>query len=51
MGGYEIGRVTVFEGEHQYSIPSSIALKDYKYILYWCKPFSVKVGDAQLFED
>jgi hypothetical protein len=35
MGGYEIGRVAVFEGEHQYSIPSSIALKDYKYILYW----------------
>ena len=50
-GGYEIGKVTVFEGEHQYNLPASIALMDYKYILYWCKPFSVKVGDALLFDD
>ena len=51
MGGYEIGQVLVFEGAHQYELPSSIALMDYKYILYWCKPFSVKVGDALLFDD
>lgn len=51
MGGYEIGQVFVFEGAHQYELPSSIALMDYKYILYWCKPFSVKVGDALLFDD
>ena len=50
-GGYEIGKVTVFEGAHQYNLPASIALMDYKYILYWCKPFSVKVGDALLFDD
>ena len=50
-GGYEIGEVTVFEGAHQYNLPASIALMDYKYILYWCKPFSVKVGDALLFDD
>ena len=50
-GGYEIGKVTIFEGAHQYNLPASIALMDYKYILYWCKPFSVKVGDALLFDD
>lgn len=48
-GGYEIGKVTVFEGPHQYILPPSIMLRDYIYILYWCKPFTVKVGDAQLF--
>ncbi|MGC6422275.1 MAG: hypothetical protein ACON47_10230 [Flavobacteriaceae bacterium] len=51
LGGFEIGMVTVFEGAHQYSLPDTIALMDFKYILYWCKPFSVKVGDAQIFED
>ena len=50
-GGYEIGKVNVFEGAHQYNLAASIALMDYKYILYWCKPFSVKVGDALLFDD
>lgn len=49
-GAYEIGKVTVFEGEHSYSLPASFGLMDYKYILYWCKPFNVKVGDAQLFD-
>jgi len=49
-GAYEIGKVTVFEGEHSYTLPSSFGLMDYKYILYWCKPFNVKVGDTQLFD-
>ena len=49
-GAYEIGPVTVFQGAHEYSLPSSIALMDYQYILYWCKPFNVKVGEAQLFD-
>lgn len=49
--GYEVGRVGVFSGAHSYSLPSSIGLTDYKYLLYWCKPFRVKVGDAQLFDN
>ena len=49
--GYEVGKVTVFQGEHNYTLPKSIDLMDYKYLLYWCKPFRVKVGDAQLFDD
>ena len=48
--GYEVGEVTVFAGAHSYNLPSSINLMDYKYLLYWCKPFRVKVGDAQLFD-
>ena len=48
--GYEVGAVSIFTGEHSYTLPASIGLMDYKYLLYWCKPFRVKVGDAQLFE-
>ncbi|MGB1448742.1 MAG: DM13 domain-containing protein [Flavobacteriaceae bacterium] len=49
--GSEVGKVSVFSGAHSYSLPTSIGLMDYKYLLYWCRPFRVKVGDAQLFED
>lgn len=50
-GGYEIGKVSVLNGAHHYTLPTSIKLMDYKYILYWCKPFRVKIGDGQIFED
>ena len=43
----EIGKVTVFNGAHEYDLPG-IGLNDYSYIVYFCKPFNVKVGDAQL---
>jgi hypothetical protein len=43
----EIGPVEIFSGSHQYTI-SDTRLKDYNYLLYWCKPFEVKVGDAQI---
>lgn len=46
-GAIEIGRVNVFNGEHSYQI-SNAEINDYKYILYWCKPFSVKVGHGQI---
>lgn len=49
--GYEVGKVSVFSGAHSYTLPASIGLMDYKYLLYLCKPFRVKVGDAQLFDD
>ncbi len=45
---YEIGPVTVFQGAHFYDLPGSIGLYDYNYILYWCKPFNVKVGEGQI---
>ena len=48
--GYEVSLVTVFSGAHIYTLPASIGLMDYKYLLYWCRPFRVKVGDAQIFD-
>lgn len=45
---FEIGAVTVFEGVHEYKLPNTISLADYKYVLYWCKPFRVKVGEGEI---
>jgi hypothetical protein len=45
---HEIGPVTVFQGAHYYDLPASISIYDYSYILYWCKPFGVKVGEGQI---
>jgi hypothetical protein len=45
---YEIGPVTVFQGIHSYNLPSTISIYDYSYILYWCKPFGVKVPEGQI---
>ncbi len=46
-GAYEIGAVTEYSGSHSYELPNSIQLMDYEYVLYFCKPFNVKVGDGQ----
>ena len=43
----EIGEVKVFKGAHRYTIGGDIALNQYKYLLYYCKPFNVKVGDGE----
>ncbi|PQJ69642.1 hypothetical protein [Polaribacter butkevichii] len=45
-GALEIGKVTVFKGEHSYTINNQ-GINNYKYLLYWCKPFGVKVGDGK----
>jgi len=44
---FEIGRVDVFEGAHSYEI-ENVGLTDYDYVLYFCKPFRVKVGDVKI---
>lgn len=49
-GAYEVGAVTVFKGAHSYTLDSSIELMDYQYILFWCKPFNVKVGEAKIYD-
>lgn len=41
----EIGKVTTFSGAHLYEI-MNVGLNDYSHVLYYCKPFSVKVGDG-----
>ncbi len=44
----EIGAVQIFSGAHSYTIENT-GINDYNYILYFCKPFNVKVGDGEIF--
>jgi hypothetical protein len=46
-GALEIGKVTTFSGAHSYTI-NDVDIKDYDYLLYFCKPFRVKVGDGKI---
>jgi len=46
-GAFEIGKVEAFSGAHSYELPSTVGIMDYEYVLYFCKPFNVKVGDGQ----
>ncbi|CAM1344330.1 Ig-like domain-containing protein [Tenacibaculum amylolyticum] len=43
----EVSPVSVFNGSHTYVIENT-DINDFSYLLYWCKPFSVKVGDAEI---
>lgn len=43
----EIGAVEVFSGEHTYTLPD-IGLNDYQFLVYFCKPFNIKVGDGEI---
>ncbi|MEZ5041928.1 MAG: Ig-like domain-containing protein [Saprospiraceae bacterium] len=47
-GAYEIGAVATFKGAHAYELPITVGLNTYKYVLYFCKPFRVKVGDGEI---
>lgn len=46
-GALEVGEVAVFSGAHSYTLPDDVGINDYQYVLYYCKPFSVKVGDGE----
>lgn len=46
-GALEIEKVTTFNGAHSYTIPNA-ELETYNYVLYFCKPFNVKVGDGEI---
>lgn len=48
-GAYEIGRVETFSGAHNYEI-TGVAIDDYRYVLYFCKPFNIKVGVGEITE-
>ena len=41
----EIQKVAVFSGAHSYEV-EGVGISDYQYLLYWCKPFNVKVGEG-----
>jgi hypothetical protein len=44
---YEIGMVNTFEGAHEFIIEDGIGINDYSHVLYFCKPFNVKIGDGE----
>jgi len=46
----EISEVTVFNGAHSFEIPD-VGINDYSHLLYFCKPFNVKVGDGEILEE
>lgn len=46
-GAIEIGAVTTFSGAHSYTIQGA-GINDYSHVLYWCKPFGVKVGEGEI---
>jgi len=41
----EVGAVETFKGAHSYEI-ENVDVNDYSHLLYYCKPFRVKVGDG-----
>ncbi|NND05632.1 MAG: hypothetical protein HKN87_04560 [Saprospiraceae bacterium] len=46
----EISRVSVFSGAHSYTI-EGVNINDYNHLLYFCKPFVVKVGDGEIISE
>ncbi len=46
-GAHEVSEVTTFTGEHSYEV-EGVGFSDYSYLLYYCKPFNVKVGDGKI---
>ena len=46
-GALEIGKVETFSGEHSYTL-QNVDINEYSHILYFCKPFNVKVGDGEI---
>ena len=46
-GAKEIAKVNVYNGAHTYIIRDT-NINDFNHLLYWCKPFSVKVGDGEI---
>jgi hypothetical protein len=44
----DLGRLKANNGNQNYNIPIGIIVAKYKYVLIWCKDFSVLFGSAQL---
>ena len=44
---HEIAAVETFSGAHSYEI-ANVGLDDFQYLVYFCKPFNVKVGDGEI---
>ena len=46
-GALEIGKVEIFSGAHNYEI-NNVSINDFSHIIYFCKPFNVKVGEGTI---
>lgn len=46
-GALELGVVRTFSGAHAYEIPD-VDINDFAYVLYFCKPFNVEVGNGAI---
>jgi hypothetical protein len=44
----ELGKLQSTNGNFNYSIPASANADEYKFVLIWCKQFSVLFGNAEL---
>ncbi|SMD39044.1 Ig-like domain (group 2) [Reichenbachiella faecimaris] len=50
-GALEIGEVKVFLGTHSYNVTADdLTVDTYAYLLYFCKPFNVKVGHGEILD-
>ena len=44
----EVDKVKAFAGAQSYEVPEDISLTKYNFVLFYCKPFLVPVGDGEL---
>lgn len=51
VGAFEVAAVETFSGAHSYEVlADDLTVNTYGYLLYYCKPFSVKVGHGEITE-
>ncbi len=48
VGALEISKVTIFKGAHSYTLPEGVGINEYSHVLYFCKPFGVRVGIGEM---
>jgi len=44
----EVAKVKAFDGAQSYEIEEDVSLTEYDFVLFYCKPFLVPVGDGEL---
>lgn len=47
----DLGKVRATEGNINYEVPAGIDASEYRYVLTWCKTFSVLFNYADLFQE
>ncbi len=47
-GGVELGKLSATKGAQSYNIPSDVSIKDFDFVLIYCKPFGIPFGVAEL---